>query len=140
MALIVIGILCTIVKAFGMPTFYIVFGEFTTLLVERTLGYGTSSPTIVLHLFGGGRILTNATWEENSKDIINDGKACGIVMSIISLIEFVTGIFAVDCFNRTAIRQIARIRIKYLESLMRQEIGWFDVFGSNNNVAVRLTQ
>lgn len=52
----------------------------------------------------------------------------------------VVGIFAVDCFNRTALRQITRIRIKYFESLMRQDIGWYDVFGSRNNFAVRATE
>lgn len=35
----------------------IVYGEFTSLLVERTYGIGTSSPTLMLKWFGGGRIL-----------------------------------------------------------------------------------
>lgn len=83
---------------------------------------------------------TNATWAENSQEIINDGKAFGILLSLYTTIQFVAGIFAVDCFNRAAIRQITRIRIKYFESLMRQEIGWYDVFGSKNNVAVRSTE
>lgn len=52
-----LGIACTFVKALGIPVFLIVFGEFTTLLVDRTLGYGTSSATVVLHIFGGGKIL-----------------------------------------------------------------------------------
>lgn len=40
-----------------MPGMIVVYGEFTTLLVDRTLGYGTSTPTMILHIFGGGKIL-----------------------------------------------------------------------------------
>lgn len=34
-----IGTACTLVKALGLPGLFIVYGEFTILLVERTLGY-----------------------------------------------------------------------------------------------------
>lgn len=83
---------------------------------------------------------TNATWEENSREIINDGKSCGTLLLLVTLVEFLAGIFAVDGFNQAAIRQITRIRIEYFQSLMRQEIGWYDVFGGSNNFAVRITE
>lgn len=51
------GAACTFIRALGMPGFFVVYGEFTTLLVDRTLGYGTSSTTNILPLFGGGKIL-----------------------------------------------------------------------------------
>lgn len=54
---IVIGIIFTIVKSIAMSTIIIIYGEFTTLLVDRTLGVGTSSSTTFLHYFGGGKIL-----------------------------------------------------------------------------------
>lgn len=83
---------------------------------------------------------TNATWEENAIEIINDGKSFAILLCLCTLVQFVAGIFAVDCFNQAALRQITRIRIKYFQSLMRQEIGWFDVFGSNDNFAAHITE
>lgn len=83
---------------------------------------------------------TNATWDENAAEIINDGRSFAILLSCSMLIQFIAGIFAVDCFNQAAARQITRIRIEYFQSLMRQEIGWYDVFGSNNNFAVRITE
>lgn len=52
-----IGTACTLLKAINMPVWFIVYGEFTTLLVDRTLGYGSSSNTIILPIFGGGKIL-----------------------------------------------------------------------------------
>lgn len=124
-----------------MPVLIIVYGEFTTLLVDRKLNIGTSSSTIFLRIFGGGKTLPpNATEEAIKTEIINDSMSYGILLSITTLIQLVAGIFAVDGFNQAALRQITRIRIKYFQSLMRQEIGWYDVAGSNNNFAVRATE
>lgn len=72
--------------------------------------------------------------------IIEDSVAYGILLSVTTLIQLIAGIFAVDGFNQTALRQITRFRIKYFQSLMRQEIGWYDVAGGNNNFAVRATE
>lgn len=55
--LIMIGCVCTFVKALGIPVLFIGFSEFTTLLVDRALASGTSSRTIFLPIFGGGNIL-----------------------------------------------------------------------------------
>lgn len=82
----------------------------------------------------------NATLEENSEEIKNDSIAYGILMTIGSTVHLLAGIFCVDCFNQTAIRQISRIRIKYFQSLMKQDIGWYDVASGNNNFAVRVTE
>lgn len=83
---------------------------------------------------------TNATWVENSEEIINDGISFGILFTVILLIQMLTKTFAIDCLNWAALRQITRIRIKYFESLMRQEIGWYDLYGDDNNFAVRNTE
>ena len=55
--LILIGIVFTFFKSMAFPLLIVVYGEFTTLLVDRTLGVGTSSTTILLPLFGGGKVL-----------------------------------------------------------------------------------
>ena len=60
--------------SFGVPYSVILYGEFTTLLVERTIGTGTSTETWILSLFGGGAVLTNATYEENMKAIYEDSR------------------------------------------------------------------
>lgn len=52
-----IGTICTFVKSLGLPGLFVVYGEFTTILVDRTLGYGTTSKTNLLPIFGGGKIL-----------------------------------------------------------------------------------
>lgn len=40
-----------------IPLGTIIYGEFTTLLIDRSVQNGTSTPTVILQLFGGGRIL-----------------------------------------------------------------------------------
>lgn len=40
-----------------MPLMIIVYGEFTTLLVDRTYRVGTTSNTNLLQIFGGGKVL-----------------------------------------------------------------------------------
>lgn len=82
----------------------------------------------------------DASVEENRAEIKNDSIAYGILMTIGSVVHLIAGIFCVDCFNHTALRQITRIRIKYFQSLMRQEIGWYDVADGNDNFAVRITE
>lgn len=83
---------------------------------------------------------TNATAEENHDEIINDSIAYGILLTLASVLQLIAGIFCVDCFNHTALRQITRIRMKFFQSLMRQEVGWYDVADGNNNFAVRITE
>lgn len=71
---------------------------------------------------------------------MNDAVAYVILLMLISCVALIGGVFAVDCFNRSAISQITRIRCKYFESLMRQDIGWYDLQSRNLNFAVRITE
>lgn len=57
MILIILGVIFTFLKSLAMPFIIVVYGEFTTLLVDRTYMEGTSSDTFALHWFGGGQVL-----------------------------------------------------------------------------------
>lgn len=57
-----------------------------------------------------------------------------------SVIQLISGIICVDCFNRTANRQIVKMRIKFFQSIMRQEIGWHDVESGKTNFTVQITE
>lgn len=59
-------------------------------------------------------------------------------MTIVSLMQFVTGIFSIDLFNYTALKQVTRMRIKFFGALLRQEVGWYDV-SKDMNFAVRIS-
>lgn len=101
------------------------------------------------------------TPEAKRDAIIKDSEAYGILMTSISVFQFVMGIFCIDLFNYTAMyvwydfsgmkffhqfiyilcrKQISRIRIKYFSSMVRQEVGWFDCATSESNVAVRISE
>lgn len=45
---------------------------------------------------------TNASVEENRLAIIEDSVAYGILMTTVSVFQFVMGIFCIDLFNYTA--------------------------------------
>ncbi|XP_037941801.1 multidrug resistance protein homolog 49-like [Teleopsis dalmanni] len=50
----------------------IIYAEFASLLIDRSVGIGTSSPATILQLFGGGTKLTNTSREENLQAIRDD--------------------------------------------------------------------
>lgn len=71
---------------------------------------------------------------------MNDAMAFLKLMILASCATFIGGVFGVDCLNRAAIPQITRIRCKYFQSLLRQEIGWYDTQSRNTNFAVCMTE
>lgn len=82
----------------------------------------------------------NATNEENMNEILNDSAAFGILMTILTVIQLISGTICVDCFNRSAIRQVTRMRVLLFKSLMRQDIGWYDIASSKSNLTIRLSE
>lgn len=82
---------------------------------------------------------SNATHEESLAELVNDSFAYAILKTCIATLSLVVGIFAVDMFNYTALKQITRIRIRLFQSLIRQDIAWYDV-SKETNFAVRITE
>lgn len=83
---------------------------------------------------------TNASHEKNIAEIKNDSIAFLVISLIESTVQILAGAICVDCFNRTAISQVTRMRVKYFTSLMRQNIGWYDLEKSKSNFTVRLAE
>ncbi|XP_059619981.1 multidrug resistance protein homolog 65 [Phlebotomus argentipes] len=135
--LIFLATILTAISAATMPMIIVTFGEFSTILIERELA-GTSSETILLWMFGGGKVLSNASEEETRVEIINDSEAYLIWLSILAAIQFVSSVMFVDIFNYTALKQITRIRVRYFQAIVRQEMSWYDST-NDNNFASRLT-
>lgn len=63
----------------------------------------------------------------------------GVATGILGIIHLIASILGIDLFNRTALKQATRIRKNLLRSMMRQEIGWYDV-SNENNIAVRINE
>lgn len=82
----------------------------------------------------------NATDTEIYDTIIRDSISYAIHFALATVLQLVSGVICVDCFNRTAVRQMTRMRIKYFESVMRQEIAWHDIEGGKSNFTVRISE
>ncbi|KAJ0172665.1 hypothetical protein K1T71_011804 [Dendrolimus kikuchii] len=130
--LIFIALILATLNGLFVPVGVIIYGEFTSLLIDRTVQKGTSGQTLTIAWFGGGKILTNATAEENRLALIQDSQAFGIGCTVFSIAQFIVGAISVDLFNFTALRQIDRIKGKFLQSVLRQDITWYDLNTSMN--------
>lgn len=95
---------------------------------------------LVTNLFSYLFYRTNASVEENSAEIINDSIAYLIASIVISTIQLVAGAACMICFNFAAISQATRMRIRYFTSLMRQDIGWYDLEAGESNFTIRLVE
>ncbi|XP_073848261.1 multi drug resistance 49 isoform X1 [Musca autumnalis] len=137
--MMLIGILLSCIGACGMPYSIVIYGEFSSLLVDRTVGVGTSSSTWILHIFGGGRKLTNATYEENMEAIREDSMAFGLGSVAGAIVLLIVIAAAVDILNTVAMKQIGRIRNEYLEAILKQDMSWFDT-ASGNNFASQMSE
>ncbi|XP_072945637.1 multidrug resistance protein homolog 49 [Epargyreus clarus] len=127
-----LGVVLATLNGLFVPVGVIVYGEFTSLLIDRTVMTGTSSETLTIAWFGGGRILTNASAEENRLALIEDSQAFGIGCTVFSVLQFIVGAISVDLFNYTALKQIDRVKERFLRAVLRQDITWYDLNTSMN--------
>ncbi|XP_011646882.1 multidrug resistance protein homolog 49 isoform X1 [Pogonomyrmex barbatus] len=132
--LIVIGLLMGILVALGIPAAIIEYGEFTTLLTDRSNMNSTwTTPTVILPWFGGGKILgPNATYEEKMDALYDDSVAFGVACATLSAIMFIFSTIMVDLLNMAATRQINRVRKMFLKAVLRQDMAWYDTNTSTN--------
>ncbi|CAG9136479.1 unnamed protein product [Plutella xylostella] len=136
----VVGVVFGMASGFGICFNLVTFGEITTALVCRTTYYEvTSSRLPVLEYFGGGRQLTNASYEENMAALIEDGEALLLSMVFSIGLSWVLVILAVWLVNWSALKQITRIRSMFLRSVLRQDMYWYDT-DTSFNLASRMSE
>lgn len=137
--LIFIAIICATLAAFCLPFGLILYGEFTTLLVDREVNIGPSTKTFLLHMFGGGTVLTNGTPEQIYEETLKDSRAFGIGAFTASVFQLIVGTLSMDLLNRTAQKQITKLRKQFLQSVLRQDMTWYDL-NTSDNFAVKITE
>lgn len=81
----------------------------------------------------------NATSEELVGAIEDDSLAYLIWLMIMGALQMITNLIFVDIFNKIALRQITRIRIGFFESIICQEMAWYDKC-TDMNFASRITE
>ncbi|KAK7871055.1 hypothetical protein R5R35_007257 [Gryllus longicercus] len=138
-ALVALGLLLGVFTGLGQPVIIILYGEFTTLLVDRNMDNITSTPTSLLWIFGGGRVLVNASWEERREALLEDSAAFGLGGVCLAAVQFTIAVCCVTCLNYSAHRQVGRVRRLFLRAVLRQEMAWFDT-RNPSSFASRLTE
>ena len=137
--LVFVGIFCATVASLGLPYGMILYGEFTTILVDREIREGTSTRTNILRIFGGGRVLTNATPSQIYDATMEDSRAFGIGCFCGAIVQLIFAALSIDILNRTATKQISKIRKLFLQSVLRQDMTWYDL-NTSDNFAVKMTE
>ncbi|XP_026736211.1 multidrug resistance protein homolog 49-like [Trichoplusia ni] len=130
--LLLFALFLACINGLFVPVGVIIYGEFTALLIDRTIMTGTSTETWTISMFGGGRILTNASREENREALIEDSQAFGIGCTVFSIGQFIVGAISVDIFNYMALKQVDRLKALFLKAVLRQDISWYDLNTSMN--------
>ncbi|XP_049884996.1 multidrug resistance protein homolog 49-like [Pectinophora gossypiella] len=116
------------------------FGELSTAFVERTTFHDQMSSYLPLTtLFGGGRRLINATYEENMKALVEDGTAMAIGMFVSIGVSLLFCVLSVALISWSALRQITTIRKLFLRAALRQDMAWFDT-DSEFNLASKMSE
>ncbi|XP_018059638.1 PREDICTED: multidrug resistance protein homolog 49-like isoform X2 [Atta colombica] len=138
--LILLGLILGGFVGLSIPIAIIQYGEFSNMLLDRTKENDTTTLTVILPLFGGGKILyPNATYEERMNALYDDSVAFGASCASISAIMFVLCIFMIDVLNIAASRQISRIRKIFLRAVLRQDMSWYDT-NTSTNFASRINE
>lgn len=81
----------------------------------------------------------NATEQENAAAIMEDAKAFGLGVVAVTILQFIFATLSVDVINRSAQKQISRIRQLFLKAVLRQDMTWYDL-NSDDSFAVRITE
>ncbi|XP_023168869.2 multidrug resistance protein homolog 65 [Drosophila hydei] len=136
--LLLCALIAALLHALVFPIAIIVYSELVAMFIDRSLGVGTSSGTKALPVFGGGKQLTNASYEENMQELRKDSVAFGIIMTLDSLLMLFSGMTFVNIFNHLALKLTVNMRREFFKATVRQEIGWHDM-AKDQNFAVRIT-
>ncbi|XP_039763141.1 multidrug resistance protein homolog 49-like [Pararge aegeria] len=135
----IIGIIAGLLSGGGVSYNLVQFGELSTAFVERTAQQEQCSSHLPLtSIFGGGRRLCNASNDENMKALVEDATSMAIGMFISIAISLILCMLSVALISWSALRQITRIRIIFLEAVLRQDMSWFDT-DSEFNLATKMT-
>ncbi|CAH0578089.1 unnamed protein product [Chrysodeixis includens] len=136
----IIGIFLGVLSGGGLTYNLVQVGELSTAFVERTaFQEQRSSPMPLLSLFGGGRVLQNASHEENMAALVEDATALCIGAFVSVGLALLCCAVAVALISWSALRQITTIRMLFLRAVLRQDQAWFDT-DSEFNVASKMSE
>ncbi|KAK2451969.1 ABC transporter B family member [Trifolium repens] len=105
------------------------------LMLMGALGaIGDGMSTNVLLLFAS-RIMNSlgGSNNNNSETSMSEVEKCSLYFVYLGLAAMVVAFMEGYCWSKTSERQVLRIRYKYLEAVLRQEVGFFDSQETNTS-------
>ncbi|KAK8735748.1 hypothetical protein OTU49_005300 [Cherax quadricarinatus] len=142
------GVLAALIAGLCMPAMFILFGDVTNAFVYNDLLSSIDNTTnITLYI---GDIPENVTLDVDEiiemikekygiKDFFEEVVRFGVGTIVIGAIQMVMGYIFVTAMNYAAEGQVYRLRGMFLQSILKQEIGWFDTH-QTNDFASRVTE
>ncbi|XP_071519936.1 ATP-dependent translocase ABCB1-like [Panulirus ornatus] len=149
------GILAAVLAGICMPALFILFGDVTNAFVYNDMRNSINNETNLTSLVSQYPQLVNQYpyWENQTLEEIEDDLMSflgvddffqevvrfGVGTIIIGAVQMVMGYILVTSMNYAAEGQVYRLRGLFLQSILRQEIGWFDTH-QTNDFASRVTE
>ena len=108
------GTISGIINGSTLPVMTILFGDIMTAIITFTLVAPPGTPNV-------------AAFQDAQKRSLDSNVTDGVIkMCIVGTATFVFSYIQMTCWSLVGENQTKRIREKYFESLMSQDIGWFD--------------
>ncbi|KAJ1403010.1 P-loop containing nucleoside triphosphate hydrolase [Sesbania bispinosa] len=98
-------------------------------------GNGISMPLMLL-IFGN---MINAFGSKDSKEVVDEVSKVSLKFVYLALGTFVAALFQLTCWMITGERQASRIRGLYLQTILRQDVTFFDKETSTGEVVGRMS-
>ncbi|XP_071520197.1 ATP-dependent translocase ABCB1-like [Panulirus ornatus] len=151
--LMMVAVLAAMIAGVCMPAMFVLFGDITNAFVYNeltaTLSNGTNNTELLESIMQAYPQIANLTQEEvlqqlrdvysGTGDFFGEVIKFGVGTFIVGLAQMVLGYVFVSALNYTAEGQVYRLRGMFLQSILRQEIGWFDTH-QTNDFASRVTE
>ncbi|XP_038049407.1 ATP-dependent translocase ABCB1-like isoform X2 [Patiria miniata] len=110
-----LAVLFSIAQGMSFPLLLLYFGDITDTLIGSVDLGGTNS---------------TATPEQLRDAFISEIVRFCVIYAILGVAVMVVAYFAHSLWNTTAARQMFKIRQRFFQAILRQEIGWFDTHES----------
>ena len=137
-----VGVATAIAHGVGLPLLMVVFGEttdvFSNEFLTRDIARSVNVPVDDLNCTHLNMICSTTERDTcqffveddlctTGDDLIEDINELVIYYCVLGVVAFVCGWLHVSLFQYACERQLQIIRNKFFHSILRQEIGWFDV-------------
>lgn len=90
------------------------------------VGDGMSTNCLLLYVSHLFNVLGYGKSIQNNGNLMKEVEKCSIYFTYLGLAVLVMAFMEGYCWSKTSERQVLKIRYKYLEAVLRQEVGFFD--------------